>query len=130
MAQTKREQHWPGGHTGVGRVELSQGETAKLAYSASSSVHQYVDIPLGASLIAFYKGALSAGASFKFQVAISASGTYRLVRKTDDTGDLGITSGSTLRAVFLPDLAPFRFIKAVQNKSLASKKVFGWIVKG
>ena len=129
MVQTKREQFWS--HTlGIGRAELSQGETARLAYSTSASSHPYVDIPIGASLIGFYHDALSAGGSFKFRAAISASGTYRVIQKIDGSGDFSLVSGSAARVQRIEPGEMCRFIKATSNKAFGSRRVYGYVVKG
>lgn len=132
---TKREQKFPS-VVGIGRIELPQGDFFKSPYiysASASSGHPTFDVPLGASLIAFYHGNFSAGAQIKFRAAISGSATMRLVRKSDDSGDAGMyigVSGSAARVQMIPDLAPFRFLKATTNKSFGSKRVFGWIIKG
>lgn len=130
MAQTKREQH--GTYVLIGRRELTQDVLTRgpYIYSTSASSHPYIDIPLGASMVAFGHNNLSAGASFAFNVAASASGTYRRVWKADGSGAYSITSGSTAKMVFLADAAPYRFIKPVSNKAFGQKKTFQILLKG
>lgn len=133
---TKREQKFPS-VVGIGRIELPQGDFFKspFLYSASaSSGHPTLDIPLGASLIAFTHASFSTKAAIKFQCAAgSGSAAMRIVRKADDSGDAGMyvgVSASAARMQMIPDLAASRFVKAVTTKSFGKKYLFGYVVKG
>lgn len=115
------------------RKEASDAEKRATFYSASASTHSAIELPPGTSLVGFRWSAMAVKVVMHVYVADSAAGTYVPLRRSDDSGTFkiyGADSASAAGSIMIPDAAPFRHIKIIMNKSLATKKVFGFIVKG
>ena len=119
--------------THIVRRQFSPSDLLQYFYSSSVSVGPVVQKPMGASLIALSWTAFTTSVVIKFQTGLSASGPFAYVRKSDDSGDLtvfGAGSSTAARAVFLPDLAPFTFLRPITNKKLITRVKFQWQFQG
>ena len=119
--------------THIVRRQFTPSDLLQYFYSSSVSVGPAIQKPMGASLIGFSWTAFTASVVIKFQKGFSVSGPYTYVRKSDDSGDLtvfGAGSSTAARAVFLPDLAPWTFIRPITNKKLVTRAKFQWEFQG
>ena len=119
--------------THIVRRQFSPTDLLQYFYSSSVSVGPAIQKPMGASLIALSWTAMTTSVVIKFQGGFSASGPYSYVRKSDDSGDLtvfGSGSSTAARSVFLPDLAPFTYLRPILNKKLITRAKFQWEFQG
>lgn len=117
---------------GIQRLEPSQSQESRLTAAFSASAGATITVPSGFAIIGVLWPSFSTKAVIRFRTAESASGTYRLVRRADGTGNLDLfngTSGSAAGAIQLTDLAFAKYINVVADAAFGASYTFRFVVK-
>ena len=98
----------------------------------SDSISAAVELPIGSAMYGLKWPNLSTPVTIRLQVAESVGGTYAVLRKADGSGEFDPyngTSSSAKGAIFVSDLAPFKFVKIDLDGALETTYTWNWIVK-
>lgn len=114
--------------------ELSlAAENNLLSVNFSTTTSVAIRLPPGHTLYGLIAPTQSVRANIRLTVCESVSGTYRTLRKSDGTGvwdPMNGTSTSALGAIWIPDLAPFKFMKIYLGEGFGQKYRWRIITKG
>src|SRR3990167_8669609 len=113
----------------IHREQSLELEQEKLSVNFSDSISAAIALPIGDGLFGLMWPNLSTKVTVRLHVAESAAGTYRVLRKSDGTGEVDPyngTSTSAAGAFFVSDMAPFRF--CMVRLDSATKLLYRWRV--
>ena len=99
--------------------------TATVANGATLS--DEVDLRESGTLVGILCPALTNNTTVNIQVSDASGGTYRTLLLSDLSGNWEIASGTENLFVFVPDLAPFRWVKILLGADPGADSLFKFI---
>ncbi len=97
---------------------------------SSTTLSTAVDLGL-MSVTGFTAGPLVSSGDISLHVASASSGTYTPLQLSDLSGAWEVTSGTTVsKSYFVPDLAPFPFVKVLLDTTQSSSATFTFAGRG